>query len=251
MKYFSDETPEEEDAGKRETSATTQKRSKRAQSNTQAVEEYNNFDQLKNSYSVNSNFESRSKSIIDNLLMNKKSVIEILSNQISNEEKQKLLKKVLEDFDSGYFKNISEDQRTLKDNNGSCGNIEHTKSMGVGDESHDSLLCDEEAPNKNLKDKMTSHSFHKRPLSQNTVLRSKSSRQKRRKKTPVNHKSKGQHSLASNGHGSNSKITQDTQDGDYSRSRKLIDDSKFGNKKGVVNAGMRPKSSRGNRSFDS
>ncbi|CAI2372323.1 unnamed protein product [Moneuplotes crassus] len=250
IKYFSDDTPEQETM-RRDTSNPSQSKSKRAQSNTCAVEEYNNFDQLKNSYSVNSNFESKSKSIIDNLLVHKKSVIEILSKQMSNEEKQKLLKKVLDDFDSGYFKNISDDHKTLKDNIGSSSNIEHTKSMGIGDESHDSLLCDEEAPNKNLKDKMTSHSFHKRPLSQNTVLRSKSSRQKRRKKTPVTHKSKGQHSLASNGHGSNSKMTQDTQDGDYSRSRKLIDDSKFGNKKAVVNASMRPKSSRGNRSFDS
>lgn len=248
LKWISGESPEQ--SMKRDASSTSQKRVKRPTSNAMAVEEYNNFDQIKNSCSINSNFESRSKSLIDNLLMNKKNVIDILSKQGSNEEKHLLLKKVLEEVESGYLKNLNEEQRVLKENNGSSGNVEHTKSMGMGEGSHDSLLCDEEAPNRHLKDKITSHSFHKRPLSQNNMVRSKSNRQKRRKKTPVNTKNRAQNSLISNGHGSNSKVTQDTQDGDYSRSRKLIDDSKFGNKKGVISAGMRPKSSRGNRSFD-
>jgi hypothetical protein len=216
------------------------------------VEEYNNLDNLnKNSYSVNSNFESKSKNFIENLLLNKRTVIDILSKQSSNEEKQTLLKKILEEFEPAV-RNLSEEPKVLKDNNASSSAIEHTKSMGVGDESHDSLLLDDDAPNKHLKDKMTSHSFHKRPLSQNNVLRSKSSRQKRRKKTPVGNAHKAQNSLISNGGvGSHSKATQDTHDGDFSKhsNKKLIDDSKFG-KKGVVNASMRPKSSRGNRSFD-
>lgn len=72
--------------------------------------------------------------------MNKNSIIDILSKQTSNEEKQKLLKKVLEDFDSGYLKNLTDDPKILKDANASTSNIEHTKSMGVADESHDSLL---------------------------------------------------------------------------------------------------------------
>lgn len=122
------------------------------------------------------------------------------------------LNKVLEVFDSGYLRNFSEDPRVLKENNTSSRNIDHIKSMGNGAGSHDSLLCDEEAPNKNLKDKITSHSFHKRPLSQNNMMRSKSSRQKRRKKTPVNTKNRAQNSLISNRNGSNSKVTQDTQD---------------------------------------
>ena len=227
LKYFSDESPE--GTIKPITPDKSQKKSKQTQSNALAVEEYNNL------YSVSSNFESRSRSIIENLLMNKNSVIEILCRKSSNQDKQVLLK-ILEDYESLNLRNSAEELKVLNKNNGSCGNIDHTKSMGNGDGSHDSLLCDEEAPNKNLKDKM---------------LRSKSSRQKRRRKTPINHKSKAGNSSISNCHGSNSKVTQDTQDGDYSKSRKLIDDSKFGSKKAVVNAGMRPTSSRGNRSFDS
>jgi hypothetical protein len=105
-------------------------------------------------------------------------------------------------------------------------------------------------PNRNLKDKIASHSFHNRPLSKNNVIRAKSSRAKRRKKTPVHHNNKGQHSLVSNGPGSNSKVTQETYEGDFVKSKKLIDDSKFGSGKGVIKASVRPKSSRGNRSFD-
>ena len=72
----------------------------------------------------------------------------------------------------------------------------------------------------------------------------------RRKKTPING-NKPQNSLNSNTANTNSRVTQDVTDLDESKSRKLIDDSKFGSKKAVVNASNRPKSSRGNRSFDS
>lgn len=248
MKYISGDSQDQEESAKREASSASQKHTKHTHSNALAVEEYNNFDNLKNSYSINSNFENKTRSFIDNLLVNKNTVIDILSKQCTNDEKQNLLKKILDEIDP-TVRHLSEEPKGLKDNHASAGNIEqHTKSMGMGDESHDSLLCDDDAPNRHLKDKMTSHSFHKRPLSQNNVLRAKSSRSKRRKKTPVHNKEPK--SLVSNGQGSNSKLTQDTYDGDYVRSKKLIDDSKFGSGKGVVKASVRPKSSRGNRSFD-
>jgi len=143
-----------------------------------------------------------------------------------------------------------EENRSFKERHHSAV-AEHTKSMGVGDESHDSLLIEEDAPLRNVEEKINNHSsFHKRPLSHNNVVRSKSSRQKRRKKTPVNG-NKQQNTLISNTANTNSKATQDAADIDEAKSKKLIDDSKLGNKKSVVNASVRPKSSRGNRSFDS
>lgn len=90
LKLISGESPDQ--SMKRGVSSISQKKMKRETSNVMAVEEYNNFDQAKNSCSINSNYESRNKSIIDNLLMNKRSIIEILSKQVSNEEKQLLLK---------------------------------------------------------------------------------------------------------------------------------------------------------------
>ena len=159
---------------------TQNKRNIQSISNQLAVEEYNNFGEPRNSYSIASNYESKCKGIIENIISNRNTVIEILSNKGSFEEKQLLLKKILDDYDP-LNKQYNEDNKHLKENQGSTSAIEHTKSMGVVDESHDSLLFDDE-PNKNLKEKMDSHhSFHKRPLSQNNMLRSKSSRQKRRK----------------------------------------------------------------------
>ena len=201
-----------------------------------AVEEYNNFTDIRNSQSMVSNFETRNKNVVENILTNKNAIIDILSNKGTQEEKQNKLRKILEDYDSANRK-IPDENRSLKDQNyPSSGMLDHAKSMGMGDESHDSLLCDDEGPNKNLKQKMESHSFHKRPLSHNNnMLRSKSSRHKRRKKTPVNDK-KTQNTLISHSGVSNSKITQDVPETDPIKSKKLIDDSKFGNKKGVVNA---------------
>lgn len=208
-----------------------------------AVEEYNNFENMRNSYSVNSNFDQKQPQIIESLVNNRNLVMEILSGKATIEEKQSLLKRLIEEGEI--------DHRSLKDNQASSGQLEHVKSMGMDNGSHDSLLCEDEAPNKNLKERMQSHSFHKRPLSQNNVLRSKSSRQnKRRKKTPVGN-NRQQHSLISNTDNTNSKVTKDMPETEYIKSKKLIDDSKFGNKKGVINASCRPKSSRGNRSFDS
>jgi hypothetical protein len=137
MKYISGEG--QEDIDKREASSNSQKRTKHTHSNAMAVEEYNNFDNLKNSYSINSNFENKSKTLIENLLINKSMVIDILSKQCTNNEKQILLKKILDEIDP-TVRHLSEEPKTLKDNHVVSGNIEHTKLMGTGDESHDSLL---------------------------------------------------------------------------------------------------------------
>lgn len=148
-------------------------------------------------------------------------------------------------------KKTDDNSRSFKERHNS-GNVDHAKSMGLGDGSSDDLLIDDDAPVRNLKEKVTSHSsFHKRPLSHtNGAVRAKSSRQKRRKKTPVHSNNKQQNTLISNNANSNSKLTQDVTDTEEGKTKKLIDDSKFGNKKAVVNASNRPKSSRGNRSFD-
>ena len=143
-----------------------------------------------------------------------------------------------------------DENKSFKDKS-SFGNAEHAKSMGMGDASADSLLLEDDTPVRNLKEKAAGHSsFHKRPLSHNNGVRSKSSRQKRRKKTPVAG-NKPQNTLISNTANTNSRVTQDVTDNtDEGRSKKLIDDSKLGKNKSVVNASNRPKSSRGNRSFD-
>jgi len=229
LKYISEGS--REDSSKHEESSTSKPKSKQIQPN--VVEEYNNFGEARKSHSVNSNYEGNSRSVVDTILLNKNSIIEILGKNGSNEEKQIMLSKLLGEIDSIHPHN--EDGKSAKDNHSSSAIVDHTKSMGIGNESHDSLLCDDEAPNRNIKDKMESHSFHKRPLSQNNVVRSKSSRQKRRKKTPV-HNNNFKHSLVSNTGNSNSKVTQDVSETDYTRSKRLIDDSKFGNKKAVVNA---------------
>jgi hypothetical protein len=144
----------------------------------------------------------------------------------------------------------TDENKSFKDKS-SFGNADHAKSMGMGDGSADSLLLEDDAPVRNHNEKAAGHSsFHKRPLSHNNGVRSKSSRQKRRKKTPVNG-NKPQNTLISNTNNTNSRATQDVTDVDEGKSRKLIDDSKLGNKKAIVNASNRPKSSRGNRSFDS
>lgn len=136
-----------------------------------------------------------------------------------------MLKRIFEDLETSTKYNNNENKQ-LKENQGSTSAIEHTKSMGVGEESHDSLLFEEE-PNKNLKEKMENHhSFHKRPLSQNNMLRSKSSRQKRRKKTPVNN-NKPQNTLISNTQNTNSKVTQEIPESEQVKSKKLVDESKF------------------------
>lgn len=245
MNYVSGESREQ--SAKREASATSQKKTRHTHSNAMAVEEYNNLGEMRNSYSVATNYDSKPKSLIDNILINKNAVIEILSNKGTNEEKQILLKKIIEEFEPAN-KNFSEEPRSLKGNHvSSSGMIEHTKSMGIEDESQDSLLCEDDAPNSNLKEKMANHSFHKRPLSQSNMLRSKSSRQKKRKKTPV-HNIKPQNSLISNT--DNVRALNGVPETEQIRTKKLIDDSKFGNK-AIVNASNRPKSSRGNRSFDS
>lgn len=250
MNYISGESHEKSD--KRDRSSSHKKHNKHSNSNILPVEEaYNNFADVRNSQSAISTYESKNtKVIIDNLLNNKNTIIEILSNKGSQEEKQNLLKRILEEVDT--HRKLDVEHKSLRDqNNPSSGMLDHVKSMGVGEESHDSLLCDDEIPSKNLKDKAAGHhSFHKRPLSQNNVLRSKSSRQKRRKKTP-GHDKKAQNTLISNSGNTNSKATREATDTDPHKSRKLIDDSKFGANKSVVNASCRPKSSRGNRSFDS
>lgn len=149
----------------------------------------------------------------------------------------------------GSNKQQEENSRSFKERHNS-GQMDHTKSMGVVEGSHDSLLLEDD-PAKNARETSATHSsFHKRPLSHNNGVRSKSSRQKRRKKTPVHNKNQ-QNTLISNTANTNSKLTQDVTDSDDVKTKKLVDDSKFGNKKSVITAGMRPKSSRGNRSFDS
>lgn len=71
-----------------------------------------------------------------------------------------------------------EDSRISKERKISA-HADHAKSMGIGECSSDSLLLEEDTPVRNLKEKMANQSsLHKRPLSHNNVVRSKSSRQK-------------------------------------------------------------------------
>jgi hypothetical protein len=181
LRYISGESPEL--SAKRESENGSKSRNLNDKSSKAVVEDYNNFDEKRNSNSANSNYEMKSLSFIDNILNNRKLVIEILNDKGSNEDKQILLKKMFDESDT-QIKSGADDIKSLKENRTTSAMIDHARSMGMGNESHDSLLCDDEAPNKSLKERMASHSFHKRPLSQNNVVRSKSSRQKK-KKTPV------------------------------------------------------------------
>lgn len=182
LRYISGESPEP--SAKRESENGSKSRNINDRSGKAIVDDYNNFDEKRNSYSANSNYEMKSMSFIDSILNNRKLVIEILNDKGSNEDKQILLKKMFDESDT-QIKTGADEIKSLKENHTTSAMIDHVKSMGMGNESHDSLLCDDEAPNKSLKERMASHSFHKRPLSQNNVVRSKSSRQKKRKKTPV------------------------------------------------------------------
>lgn len=134
-----------------------------------------------------------------------------------------MLRRLLEEREQTPNQYVDEN-RVYSDNFVSPSAVDHTKSMGVGDESHDSLLFDEESA-KLLRDR--TDGFHKRPLSQNNILRSKSSRQKRRKKaselgpSKLHNKQEFKHKH---------KVAQEISDSEQLKSVKLIDDSKFGNK---------------------
>jgi len=95
LKYISEGS--QEDSSKREEGNTSKHKNKNTQPG--VVEEYNNFGEARNSHSIHSNYDSKPKTVVDTILLNKNSIIEILGKNGSNEEKQNMLSKLLGEID--------------------------------------------------------------------------------------------------------------------------------------------------------
>lgn len=134
--------------------------------NREPADEYNNFEEAKHLYSSNS-YDSKCKGMIDNIISNKNTVIEILSNKLGAEEKRKLLQRIIDDYDPS-----SKNSKHIKDM--STSDIaDQSKSMAMGGGSHHSLFLDEEHSKNTNDTSLNYNSFHKRPASQSCVPNSK------------------------------------------------------------------------------
>ena len=161
-----------------------------------------------NNINSSSNHDIKYRGMIENLVSNKNTVIEILSNKWNIEEKRILLKKIIEDYDPS-----SKLHMNLRDNNISSENLEHSKSLGLGSGGHHSLLFDEEN-SKNTNDTSANYnSFNKRPSSHSLVPNSKAiSKMKQIRKSSGNNKEHNKQFI--NNQNISSNVTQEILESD-------------------------------------
>lgn len=229
------------DSARKDISSSRNNRNTSSNWNREPADEYNNFEEAKHLYS-SASYDSKCRGMIENIISNKNTVIEILSNKLSQDEKRILLQKIVDDYDPSTKHN-----RNFKEGNTPSDLADHSKSMAMGGGSHQSLLLDEEHSKNTNDTSLNYNSFHKRPSSQSCVQNSKAIDRNKIKKSAHN---KNHISETSNLQNKNSRIVQEIPESDQLISKKMNEVNNVDSKPSTANKNSRPKSSRDNRSLD-